>query len=193
MIWANVYKRRKWCHKWSHSCSVTSSNCFVRLQSCEKAMGWCTAQCKILLLCGKQSSRNFELAWLKKKKEKHFGCLATFWFGTLVMLFRATRCLAGDENTPRWMVHRYEAYTCKFTVFEIFRDLSCMYCMSALSLCIESTNSMIAVVCVHLNCFMLSSLPCFYAFCWSAIRIYILLHFNVFLFMSLFIADACLS
>ena len=48
-------------------------------------MGWCTAQCKMLLFCAKtivKESRNFELARLKKKKkkkkEKHFGRLVTF-------------------------------------------------------------------------------------------------------------------
>jgi len=53
----------------------------------EKAMDWCTAQWKMLLFCAKTSmkeSRKFELTRLKKKKknekkkEKHFGCLATF-------------------------------------------------------------------------------------------------------------------
>ena len=45
-------------------------------------MGWCTAQCKMLLFCVKtilKESHKFELARLrKKKKEKHFGRLATF-------------------------------------------------------------------------------------------------------------------
>ena len=58
-------------------------------------MGWCTAQSKMLLFCAKnivKESRKFELARLKKKKkkEKHFGCLVTFWFGTFTMLFSAT-------------------------------------------------------------------------------------------------------
>ena len=35
-----------------------------------------------------KESHKFELACLKnkKKKEKHFGCLATFWFGSFAML-----------------------------------------------------------------------------------------------------------
>ena len=39
-----------------------------------------------------------------------------------------------------------------------------------------------------LNCFMLSSLPCFYAFCWSSISTscYIFNVFNVFLFLFLY-------
>jgi len=56
-----------------YSSSVTSLNLLVRLQSCEKAMGWYTAQCKVLLFCVKISrkeSSNFELAHLKKKKKK---------------------------------------------------------------------------------------------------------------------------
>ena len=70
----------------------------MRLQ---KAMGWCTAQCKTLLFCAKtimKESRNFEVARLKKKKEeKHFGHLATFWFDTFVMLFCPTRHVVGHE------------------------------------------------------------------------------------------------
>jgi len=57
----------------------------VRLQTWKKAMGWCTAQWKMLLFCVKtivKESRKFELGCQKKKKkkkkkEKHFGCLAT--------------------------------------------------------------------------------------------------------------------
>jgi len=69
-------------------------------------MGWCTAQCKMLLFCVKtivKDSRNFELARLKKKKkkEKHFGHLVTFWFITFLMLFRATGNVICHENTQR--------------------------------------------------------------------------------------------
>ena len=47
-----------------------------------------------------KESRKFELARLKKKKkEKHFGRLATFWFGTFVMLFSATGRVVRNENT----------------------------------------------------------------------------------------------
>jgi len=45
----------------------------------------------MLLFCAKpivKESRKFELARLKKK-EKHFGRLVTFWFGTFAM-FLAT-------------------------------------------------------------------------------------------------------
>jgi len=48
----------------------------------------------MLLFCAKtivNESRKFELARLKKKKkEKHFGRLATFWFGTFAMPCSAT-------------------------------------------------------------------------------------------------------
>ena len=45
-----------------------------------------------------KESRKFELARLKKKKkkEKRFGCLATFWFGTFAMLFSATGCVVAS-------------------------------------------------------------------------------------------------
>jgi len=54
-----------------------------------------------------KESREFELARVKKKKkkqkEKHFGRPVTFWFGTFAMLllFSATGCVVGHENTPK--------------------------------------------------------------------------------------------
>jgi len=68
-----------------------------------QAMG-CTAQWKMLLFCAKppvKESRKFELARLKKKKEKHFGRPTIFWFGTFTMLFSATGCVVRHENTRR--------------------------------------------------------------------------------------------
>jgi len=65
-------------------------------------MGLCTAQQKMLLFYAKtivKESRKFELACLKKKKEQHIGCLATFWFGTFAMLFSTTGC--ENENARR--------------------------------------------------------------------------------------------
>jgi len=79
----------------------------VRLQTWKKAMGWCTAQWKMLLFCVKtimKESHKFELACLKKKKkkkEKQFGFLATFWFGTFAMLFSTTGRVVHHENTQR--------------------------------------------------------------------------------------------
>jgi len=66
----------------------------------------------MLWFCAKtivKELRKFELARLKKKKkkkkkrkqEKHFGCLANFWFGTFVMLFSTTGCVVSHENTRR--------------------------------------------------------------------------------------------
>jgi len=48
---------------------MSGSNHLVRLQTCKKAMGWCTAQWKMLLSCVKtivKESRKFELARLKR-------------------------------------------------------------------------------------------------------------------------------
>ena len=58
--------------QWSHSSSVTSLNRLMRLQSCEIAMGWCTARCKMVLFCVKtimKELHKFELARLKRKKK----------------------------------------------------------------------------------------------------------------------------
>ena len=54
-----------------------------------------------------KESRKFELARLKKKKENHFGRLATFWFGSFAMHFSATGCVVHHENTRRWTVGCY--------------------------------------------------------------------------------------
>jgi len=57
----------------------------------------------MLLFCVKpivKESCKIELARLKKKKkEKHFGRLATIWFGTFAMLFCTTGCVVRHENT----------------------------------------------------------------------------------------------
>ena len=77
----------------------------MRLQSCEKAMDWCTAQCEMLLVCVKtivKEPPNFELAHgKKKKKEKYFGRWATFCFGAFAMFFQATGHVFQPENIPR--------------------------------------------------------------------------------------------
>ena len=112
---ACVHIKKKWHRKGSHSSSVSGLNRLVRLQTCKKAMGWCTAQWKMLLFCAKtivKESCKFELAYLqkKKKKEKHFGCLATFWFSTFTTLFSATGCIVRHKNTWRWMVGCYNGF-----------------------------------------------------------------------------------
>ena len=57
-------------------------------------MGWFCAKTIV------KESRKLELARLKKKKkEKHFGCLVTFWFGAFAMLFSAIGRAFRHENT----------------------------------------------------------------------------------------------
>ena len=67
---ACVHVKKKWHRKGNHSSSVSGSNHLVRLQTRKTAMGWCTAQWKMLLFCAKaivKESCKFELARLKKK------------------------------------------------------------------------------------------------------------------------------
>ena len=82
---AYVHVKKKWRRKGSHSSSVSGSNRFVWLQTWKKAMGWCTAQWKMLLFCAKtivKESRKFELAHLKKKKKN---ILAVWWLSGSVL------------------------------------------------------------------------------------------------------------
>ena len=45
--------------------------------------------------------------WRRRKEEKYFGRLATFWFGTFAMVFRATRCLVCHEALENeWYIVR---------------------------------------------------------------------------------------
>jgi len=54
------------------------------------------------VLCENHCERKFELARLKKKKkEKHFGHLVTFWFDNFAMLFSTTGCVVHHENTRK--------------------------------------------------------------------------------------------
>ena len=65
----------------------------VRLQSCEKAMGWCTAQCKMLPFCVEtivKESCNFVLAHLKKKKRKKKNNVLTIHENTTFKTFKIT-------------------------------------------------------------------------------------------------------
>ena len=79
----------------------------------------------------------------KKKKEKHFGRLVTFWFGAFTMLFSAIGCVFRHENTRKWTVGCYNGL--QVSCFEDFDKFVCIsiYCVSALSLHIESTDFMI--------------------------------------------------
>jgi len=67
---ACIHLKKKWHCKGSHNSSVSGSNHLVRLQTCKKAMGWCTAQWRMLLLCVKNIE---EVKKKKKKKKTHFG------------------------------------------------------------------------------------------------------------------------
>ena len=73
---------------------------------------------------------SFKLACLKKKKkkEKHFGCLATFWFGTFMMLFWASGHLVHHETL------KDEQYMVVSLLFLRFWEIFCniIYCVSAL-------------------------------------------------------------
>jgi len=105
---------------------VSGSNRLVWLQTWKKAMGWCTTHWKLLLFCAKtivKESCKFELARLKKKKkkEKHFGRLATFWFSAFMMLFSTTGCVFRHENIWKWMIGVITAYM--LAVLEILRNL----------------------------------------------------------------------
>ena len=90
-------------------------------------MGWCTAQCRMILFCVKtivKELHNFELACLKKKKnkekkEKHFCSLVTFWFDTFAMLFCVTRRVVGHEALENEWYIVIKAY--ELTVFETER------------------------------------------------------------------------
>jgi len=76
----------------------------------------------MLLFCAKtivQESRKFEPARLKKKKkEKHFGRLATFWFGAFAMLFSTTGCVFHHEIERQDVITAYN-----LAVLEILRNL----------------------------------------------------------------------
>ena len=59
----------------------------VRLQSYEKATGWCTAHCKMLLFVWKPSWKSC-MFWTSPseeegEEEEERGCLVTFWFGAM--------------------------------------------------------------------------------------------------------------
>jgi len=83
---------------------------FMRLWSCEKVMGSCTAiKCCCFVWNLHERVIIFELACLKKKKEEKedettFGLLATFWCDTFAKLFCTTMSLVGHEHTWRLMI-----------------------------------------------------------------------------------------
>ena len=120
----------------------------MRLRSCEKAMGSCTAQCKMLLFCANtivRESAKFELADLKKEEEEK-----RFWRfgdGIFMTVLHNTGSLLGQENTIV-SCHKglYKLYAARFEFSrKIFFCIS-IYCVSALSLHIDCTESMILLL-----------------------------------------------
>ena len=101
----------------------------------KKAIGRCTAQCKMLLFRARtivRDSDNTELARLKKK-EKHFACFASSWLPSRYFLAPLGVLLVMKTLDDEWYVV-IKAY--KLTVFEILKDFFCIAicCISALSL-----------------------------------------------------------
>ena len=80
----------------------------------------CFVQKKIV-----KESCKFKLAHLKKKERKHFGCLATFWFGILTIFFHATGCVVGHEVLENEWYVVIKVY--KLTIF-FFGTI--IYCVS---------------------------------------------------------------
>jgi len=63
----------------------------------QKAMGWCTAQWKMLLFCVKmivEESCKFELARLKKRGKKNILAISRLWFGTFAFQHQLVCCLS---------------------------------------------------------------------------------------------------
>ena len=111
-----MHNWRKWCSKWTHTYFLSGWFQVVR-----KWWRSCTTQCKMLLFCARTKTYNLELAHLKKVEEgNRFWHLATFWFGTFVMLFHTASSLVGHENTWRWMVCCHKGL--QVYHFEILRD-----------------------------------------------------------------------
>ena len=114
----------------------------TRLQNWEKAMGSCTAQCKILLFCAKTvkiDSRNIELACLKKDVENRFWPLGDFHGSILLWCFISP---LGVLLVTKIL----EDEACKLPYlrfWEIF-VLSCILCHTTLH--IESADSMIVLI-----------------------------------------------
>jgi len=79
-----------------------------------------------------KGSHSFELARLKKKKEKHFGRLVTIWFDTFAMIFWSSKHVVGHEALENeWYIKGL-----KFTFFFCI----IIHCMLALSLHINTLS-----------------------------------------------------
>ena len=90
------------------------------LRTWKKVMGWCTAQWNVLLFCAKtivKELHKFELARLKKKKkEKHFGHLVTFWFGTFAVYTYSISCQLSSSCSHHLNLNNYYMYLIHITV-----------------------------------------------------------------------------
>ena len=70
----------------------------------KEVMGWYTAQWKCCCFVQKplwksHANLNYPI-WIwkrRRRKRKHFGCPATFWFGSFMMLFSTTGCVVHHE------------------------------------------------------------------------------------------------
>ena len=129
-------REEKWHHKGSHSSSVSSSNRLVT-SNLEKSDRLVHCSVKNAVLC-ETIVKDTQIWTSPSEEEKHFGRLVTFWFGTFAMLFSTTGCVVRHKNTRRWTVGVITAY--KLAVLEIWEICISMYCVSALSLHIESTD-----------------------------------------------------
>ena len=122
----------------SNSVNVSNSYILWDFKSCEKAMSWCTAQCKMLLFCLKTIVKVKQFWTMqpilrrrrritrRKKERKTF--LAVWWLSGLALLWcffvPLGILLVMKTLEDEWYI------VIKFTVFV----LSCIYCVSMLSL-----------------------------------------------------------
>ena len=120
--------------------------CLVRLQTCEKAMGWCTAQYKMLPFCVKTIEKESRRRSMKKSKTFWpSGNFLVWYFSDVFSCYHVVH----HQNTRRWTVWCYKSLAMyKLAVFEILRDffvLSYIGCPHYPYIHIESTDSMIII------------------------------------------------
>ena len=103
-----VQVKKKWRRKGSHSSSVSGSNRLVWLQTWKKRWAGHYSVKNASVLCENHRERVTQI-WTSLSEEKHFGRLATFWFGAFAMLFSAIGCVFRHENTRKWTVGCYNS------------------------------------------------------------------------------------
>jgi len=143
----HVYTWRKWHRKWSHSSSVTGSNCLLRLQSCKKSdeLVHCSAE-NAVVLCENHRESVTQI-WTSTSEERKKENIFFIWqLSGLVFSWRffcATRSLVGHENTWIWIVCCYKSF--QILLFWDFERFYCiiLYCVFMLSLHVKSTDSLI--------------------------------------------------